>query len=73
MSAFITMVQDFLYFGLAVSAVIGGITVFSDVYGRKSKKEEYLSELEALERIHASKKVSEAVKEPEKSEEAKKQ
>ncbi len=65
MSTFITMVEDFLYFGIAVSAVIGGITVFSDVYSRKSKKEEYLAELDAMERIHASKKVAEATKEPE--------
>ncbi len=65
MSAFTTIVQDFLYFALGTGAVVAGITVFGDVYGRKSKKEEYLAELETLERIHASKKVTEATKEPE--------
>ncbi len=65
MSAFITIVQDFLYFGIGIGAVVAGITVFSDAYGRKAKKDEYLSELETLERIHASKKVAEATKEPE--------
>ncbi len=65
MSDFITIVQDFLYFGLGIGAVIAGVTVFADAYGRKAKKDEYLSELETLERIHASKKVAEATKEPE--------
>jgi peptidase E len=65
MSAFITIVQDFLYFGIGVGAVIAGVSIFADAYGRKAKKDEYLSELETLERIHASKKVAEATKEPE--------
>ncbi len=65
MSTFVDIIQDFLYFAIGTGAVLGGITVFGDVYGRKAKKEEYLSELETLERIHASKKVAEATKEPE--------
>ncbi len=65
MSAFITIVQDFLYYAIGIGSVVAGVTVFADIYARKSKKEEYLAELEAMERIHASKKVAEAVKEPE--------
>jgi hypothetical protein len=73
MSIILDIVQNFLYYAIGVAVSIAGVTVFADVYSRKSKKEEYLSELETLERIHASKRVSEAIKEPEAKTEEKKQ
>ncbi len=63
MSAFETIIENFLYFAIGIGAIIAGTTVFADVFSRKNKKEEYLAELEALEKIHAVKKVSENAKE----------
>jgi len=68
--SFTTIVSDFLYFALGTGAISTAAIIVADVYGRKSKKDEYLSTLEAMERIHAAKKIKETAEE---SSEAKKQ
>ncbi len=71
--AFETIFQDFLYFAVTTLGVTTASVIIGDFYGRKSKKDEYVSAMEALERIHSAKMVKKATEEPaEKVEEAKK-
>ncbi len=71
--SFETMLVDFLYFGVATLGVTTASVIIGDFYGRKSKKDEYVSAMEALERIHSAKMVKKATEEPaEKAEETKK-
>lgn len=69
---FETILLDFLYYGVAVAGITTASVIIGDFYGRKSKKDEYVNALEAMERIHSAKMVKKATEEPaEKSEEKK--
>ncbi len=69
---FDTILLDFLYFGVATAGIATASVIIGDFYGRKAKKDEYVSALEAMERIHSAKMVKKATEEPtEKAEEKK--
>jgi hypothetical protein len=61
---FDTIFLDFLYYGVAIAGLTTASVIIGDFYGRKSKKDEYVSALEAMERIHSTKMVKKATDEP---------